>query len=84
METKGLSFVRFAGKQGPFKKMFIVSVGRCGPKYIVYGKLAHLDFINRKVIELIFKLNIPCDRVFKLRRKRAVTLLPSNGSHHVR
>ena len=24
-----------------------------------YAKLAHLDFINKKVIELIFKLNVP-------------------------
>ena len=24
-----------------------------------YAKLAHLDFINKKIIELIFKLNIP-------------------------
>ena len=25
----------------------------------VYAKLAHLDFINEKIVELIFKLNIP-------------------------
>ena len=24
-----------------------------------YAKLAHLDFINKKIIELVFKLNIP-------------------------
>ena len=24
-----------------------------------YAKLAHLDFVNKKIIELIFKLNIP-------------------------
>ena len=40
-----------------FRKMFMLSVGRCGQKYLC--KVSTLDFINKKVIELIFKLNIP-------------------------
>ena len=30
-----------------FRKMFILSVGRCGQKF-TNAKLAHLDFINKK------------------------------------
>ena len=42
-------------------KLFILSVGQCGKSV----KLAHLDFINKKNIELIFKLNTPFAMFFQ-------------------
>ena len=41
------------------KKMFIPSVGRYGKiKEVNYAKLAHLDFVDKKIIDLILKLNV--------------------------
>ena len=48
----------FQETKSPFQKMFILSVVDVA-RSTTYTKLAQLDFINKKIIELIFKLNIP-------------------------
>ena len=57
-----------------FRKMFILSVGRCGQKY-----LCKVDFINKKVIELIFKLSIP----FVLSLRARLHIHSTVWHHHV-
>ena len=43
--------------------MFLLSVDWSVQKY-TYAKVADLDFINKTIIELIFKLNIPFMMIF--------------------
>ena len=56
-KQKDYVLLDFQDNKDLFLKMFILSVGRCSQKYLC--KVSTLRLMNKEIIELIFKLNIP-------------------------